>query len=278
MSTISELSSSDLEFLSPYLPEQGTGPSTSIVQDGKGELPFVTLTYASSLDSMIALAPGLRTTLSGPETKAMTHYLRLRHDAILIGAGTAVTDDPALNCRYPGVTLETQPRPVIIDPNCRFRVAEKKVFQLAAEGQGKAPWIFTDLLTPPNNVLEGIDGQYVIVAGDTEVKTPVTQVSSKIAWVSILKALKRKGIDSVMIEGGATVINTLLAEPGLVDTVIITIAPTWLGTGGVAVAPAPRFASEQRTNAAWLDNTSWRQFGNDVVLCGQLRDEARGTT
>ena len=80
--------------------------------------PHVTLTYAASLDSQIALAPGTATALSGPESKAMTHFLRTRHDAILIGSGTAIADNPTLNSRLNDTTgrrPERQPRPVILD-------------------------------------------------------------------------------------------------------------------------------------------------------------------
>ncbi|KXT11207.1 hypothetical protein AC579_10017 [Pseudocercospora musae] len=218
---------------------------------------------------MIALAPGARTTLSGPETKSMTHYLRLRHDAILIGAGTATTDDPGLNCRYPKATLNDQPRPVVVDPKRRWKAESKKAFRLAAESQGKAPWIVirasdTSSLDP----LHHIGGDYLIPEDDYP-----TSSDTAISWVAILRALKQRGINSVMIEGGATVINALLGLPDLVDSVIITIAPTFLGQGGIAVSPAAKTANGQRINSAWLDKTSWRQFGNDAVLCGRLRSE-----
>src|SRR4051812_7789929 len=89
---------------------------------GNTSRPHVTLTFATSLDSQLSLAPGVRTTLSGPRSKAMTHYLRSKHDAILVGVGTAIADDPGLNCRlhgvggYGGQGLEGQPRPLILDP------------------------------------------------------------------------------------------------------------------------------------------------------------------
>ena len=66
-------------------------------------LPFVTLTFATSLDSALSLAPGTQTALSGPQSKAMTHFLRSEHDAIMVGVGTAVADNPSLNCRLDGV-------------------------------------------------------------------------------------------------------------------------------------------------------------------------------
>lgn len=231
-------------------------------------LPFVTLTYAASLDSMIALAPGARTSLSGAESKAMTHYLRLRHDAILVGAVTAAVDDPGLNCRYPDATILDQPRPIIVDPNGRWKGMGKKAYQLAAEGEGQAPWVVTTSQTfEKKSRLQDIDGDYVIV--------DEKDADGAIEWYALLRTLFVRGIKSVMIEGGATVINSLLAQPNLVDAVIITIAPTFLGSGGVAVSPAatqtPAEGGGQRTNAAWLDQPSWKQFGNDVVLCARLR-------
>ena len=89
-------------------------------------------------------------------------------------------------------------------------------------------------------------------------------------WEEVLKALKTEGINSVMIEGGATVINTLLARPDLVNSVIVTIAPTWLGQGGLAASPSEATENGQRVNAARLRETVWRQFGADAVLCGRL--------
>ncbi|KAF7845840.1 hypothetical protein BT93_L0389 [Corymbia citriodora subsp. variegata] len=270
MSETGALTQEEQTFLRPFLPSHACASSASEgpIQDSRppakpDDRPFVTLTYACSLDSMIALAPGARTTLSGPETKAMTHYLRLHHDAILIGAGTAAVDDPGLNCRYPGATLQDQPQPVIVDPNGRWDAKDKKASRLAAEGSGKAPWVVARNGASSQEALRQSGGDYLLVAGDAS--------TSSMAWLEILQSLKRKGIRSVMIEGGAKVITALLAQPELVDAVIITIAPTFLGQGGVSVSPMPGTANGQRTNAAWLRQASWRQFGADAVLCGTLQ-------
>lgn len=274
MSEVGRLHADELAFLEGFLPpgdasgrpEHGASPSEA--DNRHSDLPFVTLTYASSLDSMIALAPGVRTTLSGPETKSMTHYLRYKHDAILVGACTAAVDDPGLNCRYPGVTRLEQPRPVVIDPNGRWVGHDRKAFRLASQEAGKAPWIVTQSPAPSTvtDLLLQIGGEYLNVANDATGNS-----APEIPWTTILRALKLKGINSVMIEGGATVINALLAQPHLVNAVIITIAPTFLGKGGVAVSPVSKSYDGHLANSAWLDDTRWRQFGNDVVLCGRLR-------
>lgn len=289
MSEVGHLQPAAKSFLDPYLPPNACDRSehetrisnsqppnfTADSPAGDADLPFVTLTYASSLDSMIALAPGARTTLSGPETKCMTHYLRLHHDAILIGAGTAAVDDPGLNCRYPEAHLVDQPQPIIVDPNGRWDPRGKKACRLADEGLGKPPWVICKTTIPESvQPLLKSGGDCLVI--DEDETSPLTEGqpahrSSQVPWLAILRALKRRGMQSIMIEGGATIINTLLAMPQLVNSVIITIAPTFLGQGGVVVSPAPKATGDSHTNAAWLENTSWRQFGPDVVLCGTLR-------
>jgi 2,5-diamino-6-(ribosylamino)-4(3H)-pyrimidinone 5'-phosphate reductase len=251
---IARLSYVDETFLDPYLPPCNPTDQSSGTPK-QHDLPFVTLTYACSLDGMIALATGVRTSLSGPETKSMTHYLRLKHDAILVGAGTAVADAPSLNCRYPGAGIDSQPRPVIVDPRGRWQMDGSAVCKLADEGRGKEPWVVGLAANGSERVPE-----LVLSEGGDGV----------IEWEEVLKALKAKCIDSVMIEGGATVINTLLLRPDLVDSVIVTIAPTWLGQGGLAACPSAITNNGQRVNAARLSDTAWRQFGADAVLCGTL--------
>ena len=230
------------------------------------------MTFATSLDSQLSLAPGVQTALSGPESKAMTHYLRSRHDAILIGVGTAEADNPSLNCRIEGVGgygaegLKGQPRPVVIDPRGRWRfTAESKVLKLAKEGKGKAPWVFTrvPLDEDRTKLLESVGGQ-VIVAN------PEDGTEWRISWRHVLDLLGAEEIASVMIEGGGAVVNDLLDPKniGLVDAVIVTIAPTWLGKGGVQVYPDERVEGGVRLPVARLGNAKWVPLGDDVVLCG----------
>lgn len=264
MAEMEELSDLDKTFLDSYLPHRAR------LEQHHPELPFVTLTYAQSMDSMISLAPGLRTTLSGPETKSMTHYLRLQHDAILVGVGTAIPDDPGLNSRYPGATLDSQPRPIVIDPRRRWDVEPSKVLSLARQGQGKGPWIYTlpSHCTNPDHELEKAGGKRLSFPPETP--HPSQYSGPTFSWVELLQHLKAQGINSLMIEGGASIISTFLSTPELVQSVIVTIAPTWLGNGGVMVSPDERKEEGVKVNAARLCQTKWRQFGGDAVLCGRL--------
>lgn len=340
-------------FLEPYLPPLSSQePTTTTTLEGVDHRrrPFTTLTFATSLDSALSLAPGVRTVLSGPQSKAMTHYLRSRHQAILIGVGTANADDPGLNCRIAGAdgykpmtedeitapdaviqTLATkahssdpelkqlmktvamgqatpvqlqafqghideaqaskdaeilekvrgsqgplqQPRPIVIDPNARWEFHEhSKILSLVREGKGKAPFIIISKDSTPSQqkqeLLEKHGGKFI----------PIETVSSEKAgpqfnWNTILHILAtQENIQSIMIEGGGSIINSILSEPeysAAVDSVIVTIAPTWLGQGGVVVSPQRRVdPGGYPIPASRLTDVKWHPFGEDVVLLGRI--------
>ncbi|OKL61764.1 hypothetical protein UA08_02360 [Talaromyces atroroseus] len=346
-------------FLDPYLPPLSDDKhnDTATEREEKKEnglsRPFTTLTFATSLDSSLSLAPGVRTILSGPHSKAMTHYLRFRHDAILIGVGTANADDPGLNCRIEGAggyeevihadaadapqkedapsdpeiqdvmkavagdqasskqmhlfqshadrisdeqtAADTerirrqqgmlhQPRPIVVDPKARWVLHEhSKIIQLVRQGKGKAPLVLiSKTTTPPQRtraLLEKYGGKYIAL--DT-VESPDDDNNNNdgvprqhFDWNAILDVLyTQEKITSLMIEGGGSIINSLLSEQrysGLIDSVIVTIAPTWLGQGGVVVSPNRRVDEDgYAIPASRLTDVKWCPFGEDVVLCGRI--------
>lgn len=138
--------------------------------------------------------------------------------------------------------------------------------QLASEGKGLAPWVVVaperyDACSEKRTVLESVGGKVV--------QLPVDETGA-FEWRDVLEMLGREGIVSVMVEGGGKVINSLLAKGniGLVDSVIVTIAPTWLGTGGVVVSPE---REDQGVAAARLRDVRWCPLGEDVVLCGRIK-------
>ncbi|KAK6358860.1 2,5-diamino-6-(ribosylamino)-4(3H)-pyrimidinone 5'-phosphate reductase [Orbilia brochopaga] len=260
--------------IAPYLPPSPSSSSSSSSSSSPSHedtRPFVTLTFASSLDAALSLSPGVQTHLSGPLSKAMTHHLRAHHSAILVGVSTAVADDPGLNCRLEGADLDRQPLPVILDPHARWQVSEdSRVIRTARDGKGRAPII----VTARNVVTENSDEDAILQRqrllgryGGGYVTVPASD--GRFRWTDVLTALQRLGVRSVMVEGGGQVINSLLEgeERELVDAVIVTIAPTWLGQGGVVVSP-------QRTTAPFvpprLRDVKWMPMGEDVVLCGRL--------
>ncbi|KAI4287388.1 MAG: hypothetical protein L6R35_003354 [Caloplaca aegaea] len=259
----------DRAFLEPYLPRN----NATISDDG---LPHITLTYATSMDSSLSLAPGIQTHLSGPHSKAMTHFLRSRHDAILVGVRTALADDPALNCRlegaggYGGLGWEGQPRPVVIDPAGRWLLTpQTRVIRTVSEGKGKAPWI----IMAPGSVIDPNRVEMLKYYGGKHLGLTGSDNKWRLRWEAILKALAAEGVRSVMIEGGGTVINELLSpqQSHLVSSVIVTVAPTYLGRGGVTVSPAPSQDGFGRPQPVIrFKDVRWQSFGEDAVMCARI--------
>lgn len=258
-------------FLDPYLPADD-------LQLSPEGLPHVTLTYATSMDSCLSLAPGIQTVLSGPHSKAMTHYLRSKHDAIVVGVGTAIADNPALNCRlegvggYGGMGWDGQPRPVIIDPSARWLITpQSKILQVVEQGKGRAPWV----IMAPGFQMDPMRLEILKYYGGKYLGLTEFDKKWRLRWEAILKALAAEGIKSVMIEGGGMVINEMLQPDNatLISSVIVTIAPTYLGKGGVSVSPATKLDQTGRPQAALprFRDVNWQSVGgDDVVFCGKM--------
>jgi 3,4-dihydroxy 2-butanone 4-phosphate synthase/GTP cyclohydrolase II len=211
--------------------------------------PLVTLTYAQSLDGSIAARAGIRTQISGDETKQFTHQLRALHSAILVGIGTVLADDPKLTAR---LANGSNPQPIILDSHARF----PHNAQLLAHPTHK-PWLVTINTTEAEKVslLSALGARIIALPSDPNGKVNLT---------NLLDWLGSEGITSLMVEGGAQVITSFLKHH-LVDQVILTIAPIFIG--GLrsidVLEPGSLFPR--------LSNTVVEQRGSDFVLWGDIR-------
>ncbi|KAG7447493.1 bacterial bifunctional deaminase-reductase [Guyanagaster necrorhizus] len=200
--------------------------------------PNVTLTFAQSLDAKISGQDGAQLILSGKESMVMTHWMRTMHDAILVGIGTAVNDNPQLNARHlpPRSPLSGQdypynlPRPIVLDSQLRLPTTCKLLESYRNE-KGRRPWVLCaqepqaeeDVWKSRLDALEAAGARVV----------PVQTTEGLLSIPSVLQTLHELGVRSLMVEGGARVIGSFLAERDSVDTVIITIAPKFVGSEGV---------------------------------------------
>jgi GTP cyclohydrolase II len=209
--------------------------------------PFLTLSYAQSLDGSIADRPGRPLALSGSQSMAMTHGLRALHDAILVGIGTVLADNPRLNVR---LVAGKDPQPVVVDSRLRFPPYANLL------KNGRTPWIAASEDADPERqqALEAAGAKVLRLAGNN-------------GWVdldSLLQYLGSVGINSLMVEGGAQIITSFLASR-LVDQVVLTIAP--LLVGGLRVVDHLGHSSLRRFPR--LRNVSYQQLGEDLVLRGE---------
>ncbi|KAF5323399.1 hypothetical protein D9611_005625 [Ephemerocybe angulata] len=182
----------------------------------------LTVTFAQSLDGKLAGALGSQVVLSCRESRFMTHWLRSRHQGILVGVNTAINDNPQLNTRLLHGDPEN-PQPIVLDTHLRFPIDAKLIKNYAA-GTGKQPWIVTatneDQLWLDRKAALEAAGARIIEVLDTR---NISQVVDRI---------RQLGISSLMVEGGAQIIRSFIQSP-IVDNLIITVSPTFLGKDGV---------------------------------------------
>ena len=207
--------------------------------------PFVTLSYAQSLDGALTTKQGVPTNLSGPEAMTMTHRLRANHDAILVGIGAVRADNPGLTVR---LVDGDDPQPVILDSRLRFPANAKLLLN------PKKPWIFTTNLAPANRYtpLEAAGARVICLA---------STANGRVDLAVLLATLAEMGIKTVMVEGGAAIITSFLTAR-LVDQLVLTIAPRWLGGLNALTQTAPHFSSMN------LDNLRYQQMGRDLIVTG----------
>lgn len=229
----------------------------------------VTLTYAQSLDAKIAGAGGQPLTISGAESMTMTHWLRTMHQGIMVGVQTVIHDDPQLNVRRlpKRDTPYPQPRPIILDtylrtpPNC-------KLLRNFAAGTGLAPYIIYGLPLFDMEESKEIKRRKKELEDAGAVLITGFENDGRLDLAGALRLLKMRGINSVMVEGGQRVISSMLTERHtdgsvLVDTLIVTVAPTLVGFDGVGVI-------QQGKKLPALKHIKSEQFGTDTVIACTL--------
>ncbi|MEZ4656753.1 MAG: GTP cyclohydrolase II [Caldilineaceae bacterium] len=189
--------------------------------------PFVTISYAQSLDGSLAAARGRAMALSSPASMQLTHALRASHDAILIGVETLLADDPRLNVR---LVDGSNPQPVVVD-SCLRTPAQARLFDEHAH-----VWIAT---TSASAQRCGEKGAALVQRGATILPCPAN-AQNQVDLSCLLHMLGQHNIRSLMIEGGAHILTSLLAA-GLADFAVVTIAPVYVG-GYRVVQPQPEYA------------------------------------
>ena len=221
--------------------------------------PLVTLKSALTLDGRSATRTGHSRWITGEAARHLGHQLRARNDGILVGVGTVLADDPELTCR--GVRGGTDPLRIVVDSALRSSPAARLV-QLARPGGSQAGTvIFASVEAPPER-------REALEAAGVEVVT-VAAGEGGLDLAAVLDALGRRGLRSLLVEGGAALAGTLWRRR-LVDRLATFIAPKVLGDPQ-AVPMLLGGAVETMAGAAVLQDMALRRAGDDLLLTGAVR-------
>jgi len=212
--------------------------------------PFVTLSYAQSLDGCISARPGEPLALSGQRSLRLTHQLRAAHDAILVGIGTVFSDNPRLTVR---LVNGSSPRPVVVDSFLRTPLDSNILTE-----RSRGPIIVTSHKADDKKVkiLESRGAMVVKVTSNGNGLINLTEM---------LGVLGDLSVNSLMVEGGARIITSFLMEK-LADFIVLTIAPVLVG-GLRAVSDLGESDPSQFLR---LQNQGHRWLGKDLILWGNL--------
>ncbi len=218
--------------------------------------PFVHLKLAMSLDGRISLRNSVSTSITGPAAIGRVHKLRHEHDAIMIGATTAVVDDPSLTDRSGSARSRPLVR-VILDNSLRLPPAGK----IASTAKEIPTLVMTNCIDPKRTGDLADLGVEVV---------PVNGGARNLAGV--LEELRRRDIQSVLVEGGSAVAGAFI-DARLVDKFTVLIAPFIIGGPDAPVAVGGKGADEIAKSLR-LRDVECTSHGEDIEITGYPQNEA----
>lgn len=219
--------------------------------------PFITLKYAMTLDGKIATASGDSKWITGEAARTMAHRLRRQHDAVLVGIGTVLADDPELTTR-----MVTGKNPVRVVLDSRLRISlMATVLNPAAE-----TIIFT------SNEADEVKAEALAALPNVEV-VRLAAHNGRLPVAQVVAALAERGITSLLVEGGSSVLGAFY-DAGLADRVYAFIAPKLIG-GAKALTPVGGEGSELVAAGWQLEEVELKQLGQDVMLTGLVPELAK---
>ena len=215
----------------------------------RAERPGLVVKLAQSLDGRIATTVGDSKWISGEPERRVSHALRAACDAVLVGADTVITDDPLLTVReVPGAS----PIRVVLDSRLRVP-AESRLFV----DDGSTLVLTTVASDPEARDALRRAGAGVEVVGERD---------GRVDLVAGLARLRELGMEVVLVEGGATLVTALLAA-GLVDRLVVSVAPIVLGSGVESVGD---LGIQRVADAVALTNRTVVTVGDDIIVAGDV--------
>lgn len=220
-------------------------------------MPFVTLKVAQTLDGKIATSSGESKWITGSEARRIGHRLRGESDAIMVGIGTVLRDDPSLTTRIEGVPESRDPHRVILDSHLRIPL-DAKVLNLSSKAK---TYVATTISASTSKLKE-------IKKKKAEILIMDADETGRVNLLGLMEELARLGMTNVLVEGGARV-NATALRSGVVDKVIFFIAPRILG-GDDARGSIGGGSPASLDDAVKLTCVSHTNAGQDIMVEGYI--------
>jgi len=216
--------------------------------------PFVTVKFAQSIDGRIATSTGDSRWISSPPSLRLAHKLRREHDAIMVGIGTVLADDPRLTVR---LLRGRDPLRVIVDSQLRIPLGSR----VLADGAAERTLVAAAETADPGRASE-IQG-----LGAEVLRLPAALQGSGLDLFRLLEELGRRGVASVLVEGGKGVITSLLAVRA-VDRLVVVIAPKIIGQGTEAIGD---LGVTRLSDAITFASVRTRRLGDDIIFDARMK-------
>ena len=230
--------------------------------------PFVIAKFAASLDGKIAATSGDSRWVSGPETRAWSHELRTRIDAIAVGVNTVLVDNPKLTARPGDQLSERQPLRIVVDSRGRTP-PDAKVLACthppAPSLRGKGSTLVATTDASPAEWRERI-----AVAGARVEVLPAED--GRVSLPALLDLLGAADVQSILVEGGGVLLGSFF-DQRLVDKLHAVIAPMVIG-GATAPTTVAGRGAEHMADALRLRDVSVERLGDDILVTGYPPIEA----
>lgn len=222
--------------------------------------PLITLKVAESIDGKVATNLGEARWISSAKSREYVHKLRQNVDAIMIGIGTVLKDDPLLTVRLPSLKKPRQPWRVIVDSNLRIPLRS----QIVRTAKHYPTLVATTNSAPLHQIkkLEKANVKVLIIPKDRQ---------GRVNLVALMKKLTKRGILSVLLEGGPT-LNASALQEKLVDRFLFLIAPKIIGGAKAPGAIGGQGISKLR-DAIPVKNLRVRKLGLDLLVEGEIESK-----
>lgn len=214
------------------------------------ERPFISMKYAMTLDGKLATQTRDSKWITGEEARTFAHKLRMQHDAILVGIGTVLADDPELTTR---LVRGKNPIRIVLDRDLKISPMAQ-VLNPAAE-----TIIFTSLEAD-----KAKEETLTVFPNVSVVRIPA--MGKQLILEYVIQELANRNVTSVLVEGGSE-IHGAFRDDDLVDRVYAFIAPKICG-GRHALSPVAGSGIDNMQDAWKLEEVEIEQFGQDIMLTG----------